>query len=40
MFNQSRWAKNSTATPLFYICCCSAFLSDGNNKNDRRGGMA
>ena len=27
MFNRIRWAKNSTATPLFYICCCSALIT-------------
>ena len=26
MFNRSRWAKNCTVTPLFYICCYGAFL--------------
>jgi len=26
MFNQSRWAKNCTVTPLFYICCYGAFI--------------
>ena len=29
-FNQSRWANNSTVTPLFYICCYSAFLYGRN----------
>lgn len=26
MLNRSRWAKNSTVTPLFYICCYGAFF--------------
>ena len=26
MFNRSRWAKNCTVTPLFYICCYGAFF--------------
>lgn len=26
MLNRSRWAKNSTITPLFYICCYGAFF--------------
>ena len=27
--NRNGKGKLSTATPLFYIYCCSAFLSDG-----------
>ena len=30
--NQSRKGKLSTATPLFCIYCCSAFLSDGKTR--------